>query len=115
GERGAPVSPPAAGRGCKEAGSSLGGCPASCPDAHRPTHGHRHVRNWAIRHLSDSAHECKHSRRVCYVKYVDFENQRASRCWRAMGARVYPVNGSTLRAARMKLAMMTSPSRKKID
>src|SRR5437868_3328445 len=52
GERGAPVSPPAAGRGCKEAGSSLGGCPASCPDAHRPTHGHRHVRNWAITHLS---------------------------------------------------------------
>src|SRR5262249_50478004 len=33
--------------------SSLGGCPASCPDAHRPTHGHRHVRNWAIAHISD--------------------------------------------------------------
>ncbi len=28
--------------------ASLGGCPASCPDAHRPTHGHRHVRNWAF-------------------------------------------------------------------
>ena len=24
-----------------------GGCPASCPDAHRPARGHRHVRNWA--------------------------------------------------------------------
>ena len=33
--------------------ASSGGCPASCPDAHRPTHGHRHVRNWAIRHISD--------------------------------------------------------------
>ena len=38
--------------GCRshEQGSeltSLGGCPASCPDAHRSTHGHRHVRNWA--------------------------------------------------------------------
>ncbi len=45
-------SPPAAGRWSKGAGankalSPLGGCPASCPDAHRPTHGHRHVRNWA--------------------------------------------------------------------
>src|SRR5271167_2600484 len=49
GELALPVSPPAAGRGCKEVKvSSLGGCPASCPDAHRPTHGHRHVRNWAI-------------------------------------------------------------------
>src|SRR5208282_4793018 len=35
--------------------SSLGGCPASCPDAHRPTHGHRHVRNWAISEISYSA------------------------------------------------------------
>src|ERR1700688_4693050 len=26
----------------------LGGCPASCPDAHRSTHGHRHVRKRAI-------------------------------------------------------------------
>ena len=26
-----------------------GGCPASCPDAHRPTHGHRHVRNRAAK------------------------------------------------------------------
>ena len=26
----------------------LGGCPASCPDAHRSTHGHRHVRNRAL-------------------------------------------------------------------
>jgi hypothetical protein len=55
GERAAPVSPPAAGRGCKEAGSSLGGCPASCPDAHRPTHGHRHVRNWAIEQIVQSS------------------------------------------------------------
>src|SRR6202000_2436997 len=27
--------------------SSLGGCPASCPDTYRLTHDHRHVRNWA--------------------------------------------------------------------
>jgi hypothetical protein len=26
----------------------LGGCPASCPDAHRSTHGHRHVRKRAL-------------------------------------------------------------------
>jgi hypothetical protein len=35
--------------------SSLGGCPASCPDTYRLTHDHRHVRNWArtqIRFLS---------------------------------------------------------------
>ena len=44
-----------------------GGCPASCPDAHRPTHGHRHVRNWAIAQISDmDAH---------YKKF--FENARA--------------------------------------
>ena len=45
--------------GCRLSGSELsrprtvsafapGGCPASCPDAHQPTRGHRHVRNWAI-------------------------------------------------------------------
>ena len=33
--------------------SPPGGCPASCPDAHRSTHGHRHVRNRAVRHISD--------------------------------------------------------------
>ena len=27
--------------------STSGDCPASCPDAHRSTHGHRHVRIWA--------------------------------------------------------------------
>src|SRR4029078_4192346 len=27
--------------------SSLGGCPASCPDTYRMTPDHRHVRNWA--------------------------------------------------------------------
>src|SRR6202000_1283027 len=27
--------------------STLGGCPASCPDTYRLTHDHRHVRNWA--------------------------------------------------------------------
>src|SRR5512132_3199213 len=56
-----PVSPPAAGQVDSELRRSqtqccdlaLGGCPASCPDAHRPTHGHRHVRNWAIAHISD--------------------------------------------------------------
>ncbi len=30
----------------------LGGCPASCPDTHRPTHDHRHVRNWARPEIS---------------------------------------------------------------
>src|SRR5262245_60015223 len=66
GARGAPVSPPAAGQVVSELRRSQdavyavdlgdlapGGCPASCPDAHRPTHGHRHVRNWAIAHISD--------------------------------------------------------------
>src|SRR3989442_13834591 len=57
-----PVSPPAAGQafvGAQAIATSTecdlapGGCPASCPDAHRPTHGHRHVRNWAIAHISD--------------------------------------------------------------
>src|SRR5947207_9932690 len=57
-----PVSPPAAGQVDSELRRSQtqccdlapGGCPASCPDAHRPTHGHRHVRNWAIAHISDA-------------------------------------------------------------
>src|ERR687888_1868661 len=56
-----PVSPPAAGQVDSELRRSQtqrcdlapGGCPASCPDAHRPTHGRRHVRNWAIAHISD--------------------------------------------------------------
>ena len=57
GVRGAPVSPPAAGRGAKEEVLLLssGGCPASCPDAHRPTHGHRHVRNRASPQVIHSA------------------------------------------------------------
>src|ERR1700712_4307394 len=71
-------SPPAASHGCKDmkspstaslerdagllssvtdlkrpsASSSLGGCPASCPDTYRLTHDHRHVRNWARVHIS---------------------------------------------------------------
>src|SRR5437868_9387367 len=32
--------------------SSLGGCPASCPDTYRLTHDHRHVRNWASVEIS---------------------------------------------------------------
>src|SRR5690348_18445966 len=32
--------------------SSLGGCPASCPDTYRLTHDHRHVRNRASSHIS---------------------------------------------------------------
>ena len=32
--------------------SSLGGCPASCPDTYRLTHDHRHVRNWAEAEIS---------------------------------------------------------------
>jgi hypothetical protein len=37
--------------------SSLGGCPASCPDTHRSTHGHRHVRNWAFNAIRRSDRE----------------------------------------------------------
>src|SRR5437762_11993686 len=49
GGRVTPVSPPAAGRESKESfGFLLGVGPASCPDSHRPTHRHRHVRNWAL-------------------------------------------------------------------
>src|SRR3982074_3199265 len=33
--------------------SSLGGCPASCPDTYRLTHDHRHVRNWARPEIGD--------------------------------------------------------------
>src|SRR5690349_2089507 len=66
GERGAPVSPPAASQvfgaasdrrrwrpeTCRLGDLTPGGCPASCPDAHRPTHGHRHVRIWAKNEIS---------------------------------------------------------------
>ena len=68
-------SPPAASHGCKERSylqrhllremlassvfrlqrpsvlHPLGGCPASCPDAHQPARDHRHVRNWARTHV----------------------------------------------------------------
>src|SRR5438309_10596925 len=64
-----PVSPPAAGQVFSELRRSQrwttvcdlapGGCPASCPDAHRPTHGHRHVRNWATRDIIVVAATCK--------------------------------------------------------
>src|SRR5262249_6451776 len=101
-------SPPAAGRGCKEVVvSSLGGCPASCPDAHRPTHGHRHVRNWAIVQISDLDARCKLfglneslAREICHKRG---DAPRSQRC----------VNGSTRRALRMKAAMTTRPSAKK--
>src|SRR5580704_8410645 len=38
--------------GCRSRSEALtlrtsGDCPASCPDAYRSTHGHRHVRIWA--------------------------------------------------------------------
>src|SRR5262249_58313947 len=72
GERGAPGSPPAAGPVVSElrrprtsslatvvSGLAPGGCPASCPDAHRPTHGHRHVRNWATPQVSAFSVGCK--------------------------------------------------------
>ncbi len=67
GVRGSPVFPPAAGccrgsvfpPGSPPWGSNPsgidpktpGGCPASCPDAHQPARGHRHVRNWARREI----------------------------------------------------------------
>src|SRR5881396_3452630 len=120
-----PVSPPAAGQVDSELRRSQtqccdlapGGCPASCPDAHRPTHGHRHVRNWAITHLSDSDMQRKRfgpdRTRIhmdCDVRPRFGCSSDTNRC-----ASAQPVNGSTLRAARMKLAMMTSPTRKKMD
>ena len=36
-----------------------GGCPASCPDAHRPARGHRHVRIWAGGEIGESTVACK--------------------------------------------------------
>src|SRR3954466_7138747 len=47
GERGVPVSLPAAGPVVRKKPSS-GGWRASCPATYRPTRGHRHVRIWAI-------------------------------------------------------------------
>src|SRR5215207_3446245 len=44
---------------CEEEVSSPGGYPASCPDAHQPTHGHRHVRIWASPHIVGVALLCK--------------------------------------------------------
>src|SRR6516165_3657511 len=68
GERGAPVSPPAVNQvfGTQTIRQPYGhcdlvpgGCPASCPDAHRLTHGHRHVRNWASPEICYFRNACK--------------------------------------------------------
>jgi hypothetical protein len=68
GERGAPVSPPAVNQvfGTRAIRQPYGhcdlvpgGCPASCPDAHRLTHGHRHVRNWASPDIGGFGQPCK--------------------------------------------------------
>src|SRR5690242_18859017 len=40
--------------------SSLGGCPASCPDTYRLTHDHRHVRNWASVEISVLSQQCNY-------------------------------------------------------
>ena len=50
--RGPPVSPLTVSPRVREADASRGGSPASCPDAHRPTCGHRHVRVWARLQIS---------------------------------------------------------------
>src|SRR5690606_7693543 len=44
-----------------------GGCPASCPDTYRPTHGHRHVRNWAGTEIWKTDRECKSFQRAMHA------------------------------------------------
>jgi hypothetical protein len=57
--RGPPVSPLTVSPRVREADASRGGSPASCPDAHRPTRGHRHVRVWARLQISSRASRFK--------------------------------------------------------
>ena len=57
--RGPPVSPLTVSPRVREADASRGGSPASCPDAHRPTRGHRHVRVWARLQISARASRFK--------------------------------------------------------
>src|SRR6266536_1135330 len=85
---------------------------SACPDAHRPTHGHRHVRNWAIAHISDVGALDKNfflppaaaagRRGVVLAKFV------------ATAAQLRVVKGSTRRALRMKATITAMPQRKKM-
>ena len=59
GGRGPPVSPLTVSPRVREGDASRGGSPASCPDAHRPTRGHRHVRVWARLQISARASRFK--------------------------------------------------------
>src|SRR5216110_2285613 len=115
-----PVSPPAAGQVDSELRRSQtqccdlapGGCPASCPDAHRPTHGHRHVRNWAIAHISDA--------RSHYKKIFQAIPAEANRSGESLNAkstsRPQPrlMKGSIRWALRMNATMTAMPQRKKM-
>jgi hypothetical protein len=50
--------------------SSLGGCPASCPDTYRLTHDHRHVRNWARLEIGVLTQLCK----IFFAMSANFPN-----------------------------------------
>ena len=84
-----------------------GGCPASCPDAHRPARDHRHVRNWATRDISDLRAQCKRFLRGARVlaivcAWVAKLNVDVCAC----------VNGSTRIAERMKATITAMPATK---
>src|SRR4029453_6894400 len=115
-----PVSPPAAGQVESELRRSQtqccdlapGGCPASCPDAHRPTHGHRHVRNWAIAHISDVSALDKNF--FCHEAPAADRRGVALAKFAATAGQLRVVNGSTRRALRMKATITAMPQRKKM-
>jgi|SRR5579883_508945 len=105
-----------------------GGCPASCPDAHRPTHGHRHVRIWAKMEISGfRILRKKKSTRVQkffhqsdrngfeMINQERFQLARSSHAVREGRARrqLDVVNGSTRTALRTKAIITTRPMMKK--
>src|SRR5437773_7056761 len=119
--------------------SSLGGCPASCPDTYRLTHDHRHVRNWASVEISvlsplrniffrlrgnfPNASFQRSARRALRAREDEqalrFESGEARaarvklRLWHSaflgLANQRRRVNGSTRRAALMNATMMTTP------
>ena len=73
-----------------------GGCPASCPDAHQPARGHRHVRNWAGLRYGQSP-------RITSAFCSFFEHQPR---FRALPYRSAPVNPPQVTDSRVTLVVL---------
>src|SRR5580704_8699970 len=77
-----------------------GGCPASCPDAHRPTHGHRHVRIWAKIEISGF----RFARKKKSTRVQSFFTVRAKRVSRSLIGSARATRGATRRGVSASVA-----------